>query len=461
MLKPRFVGEDVLYDYNGMNPVVAKVFGFTGIGEDECLILDSLSDEEKQTTIQHEIEENERVGAGESYWAVHVDLLKKYEDYKVWRQKAMEKLVRKSVEVIRKDGKIIISTKSPDRGGDRVNPRGGHFDNYMKNPVVMWIHDYRGQTPSAGIPIARCPSIEVTDEGIISSEPEFLPGDPFADRVKNAWERGFLKTASIGFAPLVDPKKNELGGYDYDDWELLEWSLAPIPMNAEAMRIAKAQGFEELLDKEIVTKPEETEDFIRIPVESSDKHSGHRIRTIDISAKEGISALYCGECKQILTYLFAKDHDWTMEKAREWVKEHSKKSFSQAEIKDELDFVKIILSDNTLDEENKVLAKGMVNEVARLLGCDNPIDIKAMSQKTQEAVKGALDACVKTESLIDGHHQAHLSTYMACKDLIKSEKDGLNFLLPPPQMTGEEDKSLDLEGLEILWEISKRKFGGK
>ena len=70
--------------------------------------------------------------------------------------------------------------------------------------------------------------------------------------------------------------------------------------------------------------PEETENFFRVPVPAEEgKHEGHRIRTIDISVKDGIKALYCGEHKVVITYLFSTDDkfDWTMDKAEAWVKE--------------------------------------------------------------------------------------------------------------------------------------------
>ncbi len=475
MLKSRYVGKDILFDYIGLNPATAKLFGFTDIAPDECLIRDDLSDKEKDTTLKHEIEENERVGKGESYWMVHIDLLRKYEGYKsIMEAKSMANLIRKTVDIIRKDGQIVISTNSPDRGGDRVNPKGGHFENYMKNPVVMWLHDYRGQTPSAGIPIAKCPGLNVTENAIIAQEPIFLQGDVFAERVKNAWDKDFLKTASIGFAPLSDPVKNDLGGYDYNDWELLEWSIVPIPMNAEAMRVAKDAGFTDLL--EVVTKPEETADYIRIPVESPDKHKDHRIRTIDISTKEGIKALYCGECKKVITFLFDKDKGWTMEKAKKWVAEHEKsilimeervifanQPISQNEVRDEIDYLTALVQERGIAEPNLEIASKLFNELKkRIPGSDIPVEnIKAMSQKVQDAIKATMEACDASEALIDGHHKAHLSAYVGCKDLIKVEKDGLNLLLPPPQLPEDDDKSLDVDSLGILFDISKQKVTGR
>lgn len=74
-------------------------------------------------------------------------------------------------------------------------------------------------------------------------------------------------------------------------------------------------------EAEVITKPETSEAYHRIPV--SEGHEGHRIRTITISADKGIKALYCGDCKEIATYLFDVDK-FTMAEAREWVKEHEK-----------------------------------------------------------------------------------------------------------------------------------------
>ena len=72
---------------------------------------------------------------------------------------------------------------------------------------------------------------------------------------------------------------------------------------------------------EVVTKPETTEAYHRIPV--SDGHEGHEIRTITVSEKDGIMALYCVTCKEIKTYLFDVDK-FTMAEAEAWVEEHKK-----------------------------------------------------------------------------------------------------------------------------------------
>ena len=74
-------------------------------------------------------------------------------------------------------------------------------------------------------------------------------------------------------------------------------------------------------DLEVVTKPETTDNYHRIPV--SEGHSGHKIRTMTISAEKGIKALYCVDCKKIITYLFSTD-SWSMAEAQAWVNDHKK-----------------------------------------------------------------------------------------------------------------------------------------
>ncbi|PZC47505.1 MAG: hypothetical protein C1O27_001452 [Chloroflexi bacterium] len=74
--------------------------------------------------------------------------------------------------------------------------RGIDFTNYRRNPVVLYNHD-DGQ-----VPVGRTVEIGQDAAGRIVATFEFLPGDPFAERVKNAWDMGFLRAASIRWLPL-------------------------------------------------------------------------------------------------------------------------------------------------------------------------------------------------------------------------------------------------------------------
>ena len=132
----------------------------------------------------------------------------------------------------------MISTITPDREGDVVVPEGGNFANFMKSPVLMWAHG--GTDGYASVPIGSVTALEVMPGHGVKAEWKWLEGDPFADRIKNAWQQGVVRASSIGFKPLTY-QKNGMGN-DIQTWELLELSLCAIPMNPEAVRSLKALG---------------------------------------------------------------------------------------------------------------------------------------------------------------------------------------------------------------------------
>jgi hypothetical protein len=80
----------------------------------------------------------------------------------------------------------------------------------------------------------------------------------------------------------------------------------------------------------VAVDPEETENYIHIPVRDASDFVDDSFRTIDIDADKGIKAVI-GKLKSdpkgsthIQKYLFDKGKDWTMERAQAWVKEHKK-----------------------------------------------------------------------------------------------------------------------------------------
>lgn len=129
---------------------------------------------------------------------------------------------------------MTVSTAGVDRDGDRILPEGMDCASYIKNPVLLWAHDYRS------LPIGTVRSL-TSNKGVgVKARFKFLDGDPFADRVKNAWEQGAVRAASIGFRPKTWDTTET--GFDVTGWELLEVSLCPVPANAEAVRMLKSLG---------------------------------------------------------------------------------------------------------------------------------------------------------------------------------------------------------------------------
>ncbi len=322
-------------------------------------------------------------------------------------------LIRKgrvsSQPVIDRDARTVInyiSTDAIDRDNEVIEHRGVVLDDYVKNPIVPWAHDYRG------LPIGKNLWIKPDKKGLVAKT-YFLKHD-FAEDVFDLYTEDIkgtgpaLKAWSVGFIPLKwkDAKPIENQAMDerpagprrtYKKWMLLEYSAVPVPSNPEALTLMVEKGlikndklkkdiedfitetkektdqgliderFEKQTDGKIrfeeeagkieekeyeslhevlkdnlqvdyksaekfhkhlmslVTKPEETDDAIRLPVKGeSGKHGDHKIRWITVSEEKGIKGLYCIDCKKIITYIFDKKKGWTMAKAKKWMKDHGK-----------------------------------------------------------------------------------------------------------------------------------------
>ena len=296
---------------------------------------------------------------------------------------------------------FTASTADMDRDGEVIDVSGWDLKNFKKNPVIMFAHDYRT------LPIGKATKIGVRD-GKLVDVVEFPPEGTyeFADIVQRLVDTGYLKTQSVGFIPkkwedadFEDDEKGQKPRRTYTKQELLEISIVPVPSNPNALMNAVKEGiittkqFESLTSEpeiieDKITKPEETDEFIRIPVRSCEVTA-----TIDISKKEGISALYCGKEKQVRTYLFRKDKGWTMAKAKAWVKEHEGKEMeegvvieeeyqpaetSQEEIRDYLDYIVKLLQTEGMNAAVEEDAWNLVRELLGLTGGHIPDDIIVM-----------------------------------------------------------------------------------
>ena len=131
--------------------------------------------------------------------------------------------------------RVTIAANDRARRPPELDLSGISTENYFKNPVVMWAHDLTGSSPSGGLPIGRTLALDwVQGRGLVARF-EFLDDDPFAQRVRNAWDKGFLRAASISWVPLESGKTDD-GGRRDTRADLLEWSIVPVPADPEALR---------------------------------------------------------------------------------------------------------------------------------------------------------------------------------------------------------------------------------
>ena len=134
---------------------------------------------------------------------------------------------------------FTISTASVDRDRDTIAVAGWKLTPFKKNPVVLWAHDY--SMP----PVARATKIRVDGESLKATA-EFAPAEsyPFAETIYQLLKGGFLQATSVGFRPLKHAWNAERGGMDFEAQELLEFSIVPVPANADCLMEGKAAGID-------------------------------------------------------------------------------------------------------------------------------------------------------------------------------------------------------------------------
>lgn len=141
---------------------------------------------------------------------------------------------------------FVGSTAAPDRDGDILEVNGWELDNYRKNPVLLWAHDYKMPPIGRAIKVAKQNGklvfdIQFPHEGIY----------PFADTVYELYKGGFMNATSVGFIGKEWVERDDEAVRDVPKWqrgrrytkhELLELSAVPVPSNPQALQLAKAKG---------------------------------------------------------------------------------------------------------------------------------------------------------------------------------------------------------------------------
>jgi len=149
-------------------------------------------------------------------------------------------------EINRDERTIVaeVTTAAVDRDREVVLPSGAQLENYRKNPVVLWAHDYRG------LPIGKNLWIKPSSNGLLAKT-QFARHEE-ANKIFEAYADGVLRGWSIGFIPLEEspPEPDEIKATPewasaeniVRKWELLEYSAVPVPANPEAIVEAEKMG---------------------------------------------------------------------------------------------------------------------------------------------------------------------------------------------------------------------------
>lgn len=170
---------------------------------------------------------------------------------------------------------VIASTNSIDRQGDSIDQSGWQLDNYMRNPVMLWAHNYDE------LPVAKALEVS-TASGQLRATFVFASAEanPKAAQIKKLYEDGFLNATSVGFIPLTR------SGNIITSAELLEISFVPVPANQDALRLAMQKGLDvSLVKKDLQIEEEPAQIPTPIEEKSGRKLSNETIKALEIIHK--------------------------------------------------------------------------------------------------------------------------------------------------------------------------------
>jgi HK97 family phage prohead protease len=143
-----------------------------------------------------------------------------------------------------------FSTFDLDRFGERIDPAGWDYAQYLKNPVVEWAHRY--DIPAIG----KAEGLHTDEMGlhglVVFNDRDY---DPFGWAIGQRVKAGVIRAGSVGFRVIeieLPDKESAKDGTTliFRKQELLEFSICNVPANPFALAKTIAAG-----------RPETTQDL--------------------------------------------------------------------------------------------------------------------------------------------------------------------------------------------------------
>ena len=129
--------------------------------------------------------------------------------------------------------RFVASTEGIKRDGRELKMADWRLENYQRNPVVLWAHDYFGHQP----PIGRA-EVAVQGQSLIA-DVTFDAGDAFARDIERKIRAGFLNAVSVGWQDVPDGKRV---------WhDLMDVSVVPVPADPAALKVDEARALRGML----------------------------------------------------------------------------------------------------------------------------------------------------------------------------------------------------------------------
>ena len=137
---------------------------------------------------------------------------------------------------------VIATNEALDRDGEIIKVSGWDFGDFMKNPILLFGHNYWEMKTIIG----AVTEIEIIDGNVVARG--VFARTEEGQMARQLYEDAILKTVSVGFIPL------ERQGNVITRAKLLELSFVPVPSNPEALSLQKSLEKKMLFLKTVVAE---------------------------------------------------------------------------------------------------------------------------------------------------------------------------------------------------------------
>ncbi|MDX6187982.1 HK97 family phage prohead protease [Flavobacterium sp. Fl-318] len=141
---------------------------------------------------------------------------------------------------------FVINTENVNEYKYRILTDGIDYTQYLRNPVVLYLHERDSYTNKGGEVIGRCIKLFVQDKKLIATI-EFDQNDEFSKKIADKVAGGFIRMASMYADVIAASSEPELvkEGQLYETvtkCKLVEISIVPIGGNDDALKLSKKGG---------------------------------------------------------------------------------------------------------------------------------------------------------------------------------------------------------------------------
>ncbi len=138
---------------------------------------------------------------------------------------------------------FIINTENVNEYKYRILTDGIDYKQYMRNPVVLFMHERENEENRGSEVIGRCIKLWIQDKKLMATI-EFDVNDVFAKKIADKVEGGFIRMASM-YADVIEASSDAtlaLPGQQYETvtkCKLVEISIVDIGGNDDALKLAR------------------------------------------------------------------------------------------------------------------------------------------------------------------------------------------------------------------------------